>query len=258
MRTALFTICALSLAVAPAAASELADRVANAPDGKVRMSYEAREGVRGNGDGITINWNGNQWYHGRSSDWTSDYDAGPVRALLKVEDGVVTRLETFVGGHWRRNDDAVDLGLVDPDQAAEFFLDLARHGNSRVADDAISAAVFADATRPIWPELIAIARDRDCPRDVRKDAVFWAGQEASAKVTGELEDIAWKDDPDIEVRKQAVFALSQRDPDEAFPVLARVATQHDHPEMRKNALFWLTQLDDPRVVDLIEGILLGD
>jgi HEAT repeat protein len=57
------------------------------------------------------------------------------------------------------------------------------------------------------------------------------------------------------VRKQAIFALSQRSTDEAVPALIRIARTNDDPELRKTALFWLGQSEDPRAVSLFEEIL---
>jgi HEAT repeat protein len=57
------------------------------------------------------------------------------------------------------------------------------------------------------------------------------------------------------VRKQAVFALSQRSAEEGVPALIRIARSNPDPELRKTALFWLGQSDDPRALDLFEEIL---
>ena len=54
---------------------------------------------------------------------------------------------------------------------------------------------------------------------------------------------------------QAVFALSQRPKDESVPALVRVAKTHPDPSIRKKALFWLAQSDDPRAIALFEDIL---
>jgi HEAT repeat protein len=57
------------------------------------------------------------------------------------------------------------------------------------------------------------------------------------------------------VRKQAVFALSQRPSDEAVPALIRIARSNREPEIRRTALFWLGQSEDPRALGLFEEIL---
>jgi HEAT repeat protein len=60
---------------------------------------------------------------------------------------------------------------------------------------------------------------------------------------------------DREVRQKAIFALSQRSNDEGVPALIRIARNNPDPELRKTALFWLGQSEDPRAVDLFEEIL---
>jgi HEAT repeat protein len=60
---------------------------------------------------------------------------------------------------------------------------------------------------------------------------------------------------DEEVKKQAVFALSQRRDGEAVPALIQVARNNRDPSVRRTALFWLGQTTDPRAVSLFEEIL---
>jgi hypothetical protein len=55
-----------------------------------------------------------------------------------------------------------------------------------------------------------------------------------------------------------VFALSQTDTPEARERLLQVARDHGNPEVRAQAMFWLTQMDeDPRVIDLFAEVLEG-
>ena len=59
----------------------------------------------------------------------------------------------------------------------------------------------------------------------------------------------------VEVKESAVFALSQQPSDAGIPALIRVARTHASPSVRKKALFWLGQSDDPRALALFEEIL---
>jgi HEAT repeat protein len=85
--------------------------------------------------------------------------------------------------------------------------------------------------------------------------VFWLGQAAGDAATKGLDSLAEDAGGDIEMRKQAVFALSQRPADEGVPVLIRIARTNRHPELRKTALFWLGQSEDPRALTLFEELL---
>jgi HEAT repeat protein len=84
--------------------------------------------------------------------------------------------------------------------------------------------------------------------------VFWLGQAAGEEATRGLDSLATVGG-DLEVRKHAVFALSQRPADEGVPVLIRIARTNRSPELRKTALFWLGQSEDPRALTLFEEIL---
>jgi len=57
------------------------------------------------------------------------------------------------------------------------------------------------------------------------------------------------------VREQAVFALSQRPREEGVPALLRIARTHHDPMLRRRAIFWLGQSNDPRALALFEELL---
>lgn len=230
------------------------DRIRSLGDGPVYFSYPAREGVRGNGQNLNVNFSGSDY----EEDWDpEDFESGPVRARIVVSDREVTDIEVRVGGRWHPESPERDIGTVLPEEAARFFLGLATNAASAdVAGEAILPAVIARDV-DVWPAILLIARDRERPRQVRESALFWMGQEAGRRMAEELEGVV--DDPieDIELRKHAVFALSQRPDEESLPVLLRLARTHPHPEIRASAMFWLSQKDDPRVLELFEEILFG-
>ncbi|MCA9729369.1 MAG: HEAT repeat domain-containing protein, partial [Candidatus Eisenbacteria bacterium] len=183
-------------------------------------------------------------------------DEGPARVRIEVRGGDVRDLDIHVGGEWRDIDAARDLGDVPAEEAATFFLTLARNGRAGVAEDAVFPATIARGVDP-WPAILGLARDRTRPEDVRESAMFWIGQEAGQKVAAELESVVNDSSEDVELRKKAVFALTQRPDPECVPILLRLARTHPDPEVRGAVFFWLAQKDDPRVLDLFEEILLG-
>jgi len=93
------------------------------------------------------------------------------------------------------------------------------------------------------------------PRNTRSQSVFWVGQAAGDAATADLNSLVLDNSVDREVREQAVFALSQRPRDEGVPALIAVARTNKDPEIRKKALFWLGQSQDPRALDLFEELL---
>jgi hypothetical protein len=246
MRVSLALLFSLALPSA-AAAQSLGERLRAAGDGAVRLSFASRPDVCGSGSSITIRDDGD-------GEWEGDCEPGPVRVSLRLESGRVTRAETRVGGRWRAGAPAAtDLGVVPAKEGAMLLLELAR----RAGDEGgalITAATLADSV-VVWPVLLALARDRELPSETRRQAVFWLGQAAGEAATRGLDSIAADDRGDLEVREHAVFALSQRPRDEGVPVLIRVARTSPQPQIRRKALFWLGQSEDPRALALFEELL---
>ncbi|MEW6130014.1 MAG: HEAT repeat domain-containing protein [Acidobacteriota bacterium] len=102
--------------------------------------------------------------------------------------------------------------------------------------------------------LIQIA-EKETDRETRKQAIFWLGQKAGQRSLEVLGQTVERTDEDTEVQKQAVFAISQRKKDESVPMLVKLAKTHPKPEVRKQALFWLGQVDDERALELFKEIL---
>ncbi len=234
-------------------AQSLAERVRGVPDGTVRLSFAAREGVCGSGpNSITIT--------GKHDDteWEADCERGPVRVSLRLARGRIAESDTHVGGRWLAGRGPVtDLGTVPAREAADLMLRLAVEADDDDGGELITAATLADSA-VVWPELLRIARDRKLGEETRRQSVFWLGQAAGEAATRGLDSIVQQGgDGDLEVRKHAVFALSQRPEEEGVPALIRIARTHPHPELRKTALFWLGQSEDPRVLALFEELLLS-
>jgi len=242
-----------ALAFAGAAGASHADaqtlerRVGSAPDGTVRFSFAAREGVCGNGHNVNIQ-------DTRNPDWESDCDSGPVRTVLTVSGGRVTKVRSYVGGRWRPAGAGVtDLGTVPAREAATYLLSLAGRAPSG-SNEAVFAATLADSA-VIWPDLVRLAKNESVPRETRRNAVFWLGQAAGTAATSSLDSLIGDPNGDRQVREAAVFALSQRPRDEGVPALIRVAQTDRDPAIRKKAIFWLGQSDDPRALALFESLL---
>lgn len=248
-------VLALGLGVAqPGIAQDLAARVASAPDGWVRFTYEAREGVCGNGSRISTR---HEREDGSLGECECECQEAPVRIEMRVRDGEVRDLDADVGGTWQTRRGAVtDLGDVAPAAAVAFLFALAETAREEVAEDAIFPATIARGVET-WPRLLEIARS-EAHADVRGQAVFWLGREASERATEGLTSIIESED-ELEIREHAIFALSQRDEERAFEALLGIARSSPEPELRRKAIFWLGQMgDDPRVLRLLEDILSGD
>lgn len=240
----------LGLLAGPVAAQSLAERAGPPRDGVIRFSYAARDGVcASGGDGWNIRRRDD-----RERDWEPECRAGEVLVRLTFAEGRLVGARSRVGGRWATEGaSGRDLGRVAAVDAADWLLELAERGG-RPAETLIGAAAIADSA-VIWPRLLELARERDLPREARRSATFWLGQAAGEAATAGLVSVVNDDDPDREIAKSAVFALSQRPRSEGTPALIKVARSHRDPAVRKTALFWLGQSDDPAALALFEELL---
>lgn len=235
-------------------AQSIGQRVGSTQGGKVRFSFAAKPGVCGFNNSIS---RGGSARHSWSSDKSADVEYETecsyslVRVVLQVKQGDVTKLRTYVGGRWRPDASAADLGTVSTKAATDYLLQLASTGSGSASHEAIMAATLADSVT-VWPSLARIARDEGRPSATRKQALFWLAQEAGDHTAGGRGD---KTDPEADVKKQAVFALSQQKGGSSVPTLIEVARRNRDPEVRRTALFWLGQTNDPRAVSFFEELL---
>jgi len=120
-------------------------------------------------------------------------------------------------------------------------------------DSALHAiSLHADPTAV--PALVKIARDHNLAR-TRGKALFWLAQSAQRGIARDELARAIDKDPETEVKKSAVFAVSRLPKEEGIPKLIDLAQTNKNPEVRKQAMFWLGQSKDPRAIDFFEKIL---
>src|SRR5581483_9525580 len=155
-----------------------------------------------------------------------------IEVLARIENGVLTWLRTVTP------DCEIDAsgatlvwltGVTAPDSAA--WLESLVSG----------AAASRETTNHVTdPALAALAMQ--------------AGEEAGAVALPTIA-AAVDTDPEVEVKRRAVFALSQLPKDEGVPKLIEIARSHRNAEVRKQAFFWLGQSKDPRAVAFFEEVL---
>ncbi|HVZ50074.1 MAG TPA: HEAT repeat domain-containing protein, partial [Gemmatimonadaceae bacterium] len=91
--------------------------------------------------------------------------------------------------------------------------------------------------------------------EVRKQALFWAGQNKSVDVArlGAIYDKG----SDPEFREQVIFVLSQRSRDPAaIDKLIDIAKTEKNRDLREKAIFWLGQSRDPKALKALSEIVL--
>ena len=246
----------ITMLTATGRAQSLASRVETVGTGQVNFHFAGREGICG--DGSRFMRIGSS-YHGSSSDASraAPCVTGPVQVRLTLEQGSVTRVETWVGP--LRTHEGRDLGEAPARESAQYFLRLAGRATGSAGAKAILPAVLAEST-VVWPTLLTIARDASLPRTVRRETSFWLSRFAAGAVAGRKNDPFAEDDgndDDVGLKKHAVFVLSQLPHGEGVPELIHVAQSNADHRVRAQALFWLGQSDDVRALDTFESILRG-
>ncbi len=233
-------------------AQSLGDRIARV-DGKAQIVFPSRDQLCGDGQtriGHVLRANSDDYigsFNGRGD--IRPCVPGPARLVITVARGQVVSIRPFVGPVPPLERGVTDLGGVSAVDARAWLLDVARHGSGAAAKKAILPLLLPDSPLP-WPELLEIASDDDRPREVRNEATFWLAQGASALVdsTGDASEAD-------EVKKSAVFALSQQPKEFSVPVLVDVATNSTEPPVRAAAMFWLGQTGDSRGLPVFARVL---
>ena len=258
--TTLGALCTLSTLVVlsgdQVSAQSIASQVSRVSEGEVRMTFALRPDVCGDGRNVWYGNNRNMNYSDsrrRDVEYDIDCTTGPGRLVVVRRDGETTELRFYVGGRWRSSSTATDIGTVSSRAASDYLIGLAESNDGKAGREAIFPATLADSVT-IWPALLRIARSDSRPRSTREQATFWLGHLAEEPATRGLRDLVGDDAVDREVRKSAIFALSQRR-SEGVPALINVVRTSRDPELRKTALFWLANSKDPRALDLIEELL---
>jgi HEAT repeat protein len=123
-----------------------------------------------------------------------------------------------------------------------------------VSNDSALHAISLHSDPAAAPVLARIAREHANAR-ARSKALFWLASSAQRTIAREELARAVDQDPETEVKKSAVHALSRLPGGEGIPKLMELAQTHKHPEVRKQAMFWLGQSKDPRAIDFFEKIL---
>ena len=103
--------------------------------------------------------------------------------------------------------------------------------------------------------LMEVAADPRYTVAIRKQAIFGAGQ---IRVPASELSALYDKVTDREIKAQLIWVLSDRRDPAAVDRLIDIAKHDKDPEMRKKAIFWLGQSNDPRVKQLLLDIITGE
>jgi HEAT repeat protein len=101
--------------------------------------------------------------------------------------------------------------------------------------------------------LMSIVLDEHEDVEMRKKALFWAGQSNETDLT-QLTGL-YDRMQNEEMKNQLIFVFSQRHEPAALDKLMDIARRETNRELRKKALFWVGQSHDPRAARFLEEII---
>ncbi|UCD24898.1 MAG: HEAT repeat domain-containing protein, partial [Gemmatimonadota bacterium] len=107
-----------------------------------------------------------------------------------------------------------------------------------------------DASRS-W--LLDVAQNGSESIELRKNAVFWLSQMGEYE-RSQFKDL-YRDAKEVELKEQVLFALSQLDDPDAVADLIEIARNETNADLRKNAMFWLGQSSDPRAAEFLAEVI---
>lgn len=240
----------VAASMTPVSAQSIENRIASTR-GDVTFHFASRDDVCG--DGRTYLRAENGVWIGSFNDAvrTQECERGPVRVLL-VRDGTdLLRIQTFAGP-LSRTEGATDLGTVPATDAVSYLLSVAARAEGRPARDAITPAMLAEGVS-VSRELLALARNADRPREVRRSALTWLvrrrgepGGMSADEVSRTLTAIA-RDDREVRaVRDQALSSLSRLESAAALDALVSMSTTSTEAWLARRATEMLASSGDPR------------
>jgi len=169
-------------------------------------------------------------------------------------DAVLDRLTASSQPEETRRQAAFWLGVARGRHGYESLLKILHDEPSdRVRERAVFALSRSKETGAI-PEIVRLAREDRSSR-VRGQALFWLAQTAQRQISEDAIRRSIEQDPETEVKKKAVFALTQIKNGDGIPTLITVAKSNGNAAVRKQAMFWLGQSKDPRAVKFFEEVL---
>jgi hypothetical protein len=237
------------LATSGLSGQSLSDRIAAVHNGTVVLRFQTRPGVCGGEDG-NVRW----LRSSGAGDWFNREPCvtGPVRVSIGRDGNEAVSVRMRIGLRNADLSETTDLGDVSSVEAAHYLAMLARHLSGRNADAALTAAVIADGY-DVWPDFRQLVLDTGAPTKAREQALFWIGQ--SDTPTQNLVSLYGALAP-VSLREHYTFVLAQRRGDDAAVDQLIDVAKHDRDvDVRKQAMFWLGQMHDPKAVKFFREML---
>ena len=146
------------------------------------------------------------------------------------------------------------LGSQGSPEDVEFLKQMFGRTGDASVNERILFAVGQDERPDNVQWLLSVAGNGNVPLELRRKAVFWAAEAgASASALGGLYDRL----EDRVLKERILIGLSQSSQPEAIVKLIDIARTEQDTELRKRAIFWLGNSNDPRAADVLMDLLSG-
>jgi len=146
------------------------------------------------------------------------------------------------------------LGQEGSREDVEFLMDLFDDLESSELKEKVIFSVSQASHSAGGEWLMSLARDESESVEVRKNALFWAGQEGNVDAI-ELGDL-YENAGDRDLQEHVIFVLSQIDGSEdATTVLIDIAKSESNSDLRDKALFWLGESRDPSAAKFLSDLI---
>jgi HEAT repeat protein len=186
------------------------------------------------------------------SGYTPDAYYWAAFALYRTgDDGNLRRATTLLETQSSRYPSAATRGDGDA-LLARVYGELARRGDAHAGEwvQAHAAAAGRDTTHATQA---ACPSEDDDPRIAALNALM---QMDAANAVPVLRQVLARRDPcSVELRRKAVFVLSQKRSDQTEDILLSVARSDPNPDVRGQAVFWLSQVGSDKAVTALDSIL---
>jgi HEAT repeat protein len=243
----------LVIAAQAVSAQTVERRVSGAPDGNVTFHFASRADVCGDGRNYI---RADDMWMGSFNDGVraAECQRGPIRVLLTRDGREILRISTFAGPV-AEEPGATNLGAVPAADAAAYLLGIAGRVDGRPGREAIMPAALADSAL-VTRELLAIARNTDRSRELRRSALSWVvrrrgerGELTSDEVSRTLVTIARDENEVRTVRDQALSSLSRLESQASLDALVSMTTGTSEAWLARRAVEMLANSGDPRAHD---------
>jgi HEAT repeat protein len=137
----------------------------------------------------------------------------------------------------------------------EYFKALFRKTRNEDLRNRILTSVGQGRTPEASTWLIEVARDKSFDTETRKQAIFWAAQRRTVDLD-QLSALYDQSRGDTDFQQHLLFIYSERREPAAVDKLMAIAKSDPNAELRKQALFWLGQKNDPRVRQFLRDLII--